>query len=178
MNIKTNSNPLKTLKMIIFSVSILISMGQLSAQTTVNSAGGTATIAGNVYEYNIGEMAAVTTFTNANIVITQGLLQPTVNSVGVNEPNIKPKMQFSVFPNPTQNTVNLQLTNGESGTLTYSLYNSLGQKICEQSSAISASDITTIPINHLCSGHYFLYVQFNNSIINSEAQSFKIQIIN
>lgn len=56
--------------------SIFFCSAQSVTHQAINSAGGTSTISGNIYEWNIGEMALVNTMLTPQLSLTNGFLQP------------------------------------------------------------------------------------------------------
>ncbi len=105
--------------------------GKSIGPSVINSAGGTATISGNVYSWSVGEMVLVSTVSTPNLIITQGLLQPnsaTTTSV------ITPKLQVTnlVYPNPASDMVQLKTTSPKGGSLSYMLMDMNGKIIVKQ----------------------------------------------
>jgi hypothetical protein len=71
------------------------------------------------------------TFSNNNIVLTQGFQQGLMDDVGITDDSRKDLMEIDVYPNPTDGMVNVCITNSQlinpEMNLNYSIYNLQGQ---------------------------------------------------
>jgi len=144
--------------------------------STVNCGGGYHVLDYDEYEWSIGEMTMVTTFTNPSIVVTQGVLQPfDIFITGVGNTTVL-NGQIKVFPNPANSEVNLQYTAPADGTLSYSLLDMDG-KLIKSNTAGVVSGTTTEQINvsELACATYMLEVTVNHGNSASEKTSYKIQ---
>ncbi len=77
---------------------------ELKAQTLANSTGQTIVTSQYLIEYSVGEVA-ITTYSNAKIFLTQGLLQPNIKILLPDCEIIN--QQFQYFPNPTYDKLRL-----------------------------------------------------------------------
>lgn len=78
---------------LLFTVALLwfsTSRAQTVSPYILNSAGGSQTLAGNTYEWSLGEMLSVDSFLSTGMILTNGLLQPL---------RILPLDEFAVYPN-------------------------------------------------------------------------------
>ncbi len=87
---------LKTIFLLGFLV--LLSISKLSSQSVVNATGSTLFAGNERLDYSIGEIA-ITTLSNPQNHLTQGVLQPFTILVGTNILFDK-QFAFSAFPNP------------------------------------------------------------------------------
>ena len=59
---------------------LLININNVKAQSitpsVINASGYSGTISGQVFDWSIGEMTLVSTYTGSTLIVTQGLLQP------------------------------------------------------------------------------------------------------
>src|SRR5437016_6012346 len=78
---------------------------QSIAPGTLNAAGGGGTVAGNKFDWSVGEMTMVSTFTGSGVIVTQGVLQPYhYVPTAVSDPHFADELQ--VFPNPATSAIN------------------------------------------------------------------------
>ncbi|MNS25492.1 hypothetical protein D3C72_573880 [compost metagenome] len=149
------------------SIVLLLALGMsaycASAQSispsTLNATGGSAAIAGNVYEWSVGEMTLVHTASAGSLTVTQGLLQPKASQVGINDVPLSLD-QLSVYPNPTGNFVYLETKLNASAELHYSLYDVLGKSLIMHTYKIpSGKEKIMIDLAPFAAGSYYLNVQ-------------------
>ncbi len=93
---------------IIFIALLFTAFGNMcTAQSTLNAAGGSNTIAGNIHEWSFGEMVLVNTASASGLVVTQGVLQSSVQTTGINDK--KPALTaLSIYPNPVNDQLNIK----------------------------------------------------------------------
>lgn len=152
--------------------------GQSIGPSTINAAGGYATLSGNEYEWSIGEMTMVSTFSTSAIVVTQGVLQPAFGSLDVKTTqNLTDGLL--VFPNPANTTVNIQYTATDNGKLNYRLMDVVGRVILSDSKDLKIG-VNTLPLNiaNLAEGTYLLEVTCDIHNISGQTMSYKIQKLN
>jgi len=132
---------------------------QSISPSTLNATGGNAVIAGNMYEWSIGEMTLVHTATSGTLTVTQGLLQPKASQVGINDVPLSLD-QLSVYPNPTGNFVYLESKLNAAAELQYSLYDVLGKSLIFRTFKIpSGKEKIMIDLAPFAAGNYYLNVQ-------------------
>lgn len=126
--------------------------------TVLNSAGGSATLGGNTYEWSVGEVV-VHTVSTPSLVVTQGLLQPMPPGVSVgNVQTIAGDIQ--VYPNPAKDVLVLQPRLAEGSRLQYTLLDIAGKAISAgEASLHTGQEKQTINISVLPPGSYILQVQ-------------------
>ena len=79
------------------------------------------------------------------------------------EPIDKPEFMLSVYPNPTNTNVTVNISNSESGILIIQIFSLLGTKLLEYNSEISNSFNNNFDISHFQAGTYLLRVSIGNS---------------
>ena len=161
---------------------ILLLLGatvQTNAQSigpsTLNATGGTTIIGANEFEWSVGEMTMVSTFTGTGIVVTQGVLQPhDASPSSVINNSLAEHLQ--VFPNPATSVVNVQYASAAQGTLSYQLMD-LSGKVIETGITDVKQGTTTerISVSSLPSATYLLEVIVNKTGAAAESASYKIQ---
>lgn len=153
---------------------LALSSGSLFAQSTLNATGGQGTIGGNTYEYSIGEMTLVSTQSGSNIVVTQGLLQPSAKFATNTEDLIISQDQLNIYPNPSSAIVNIQPQFKSGGDLQLLLLDASGKVVQKLNKVLSSgTEKQQINISNLANGNYILNVNFGEM-----KNSYKIQKIN
>lgn len=166
--------------MAVFLISFCLPAISLFAQThtpaTLNVAGGTNTINGQVFEYSIGEMALVHTATATNIVVTQGILQPGEIGTGISDHRLTDG-QISVYPNPVDDILNVDANLLSGGSLQLQLFDLNGKLVSQKQVAInSGKENTNLSLSHFAAGSYILNAVFKTGN-EYYHQNFKIQKI-
>lgn len=133
--------------------------GKLNAQmigpATLNATGGFAVIGANEYEWSIGEMTLVNTYTGTNLVVTQGVLQPLDGSNSIKEQQTT--KNILVYPNPVSDILNVQVTYNSSGVLSYSLVDMKGAVQRSGSFPVENGKVTQqVDMSDLAPGSYIL----------------------
>ena len=138
-------------------------LGGLHAQETVPASGGDATGAGGTSSYTIGQLV-YTTNTGGSGSVSQGVQQlyeiTTITEIEVSEINL----EFTAYPNPTENFLTLQIGDYGNEQLSYQLYDMRGKLLDNKQVLIKN---TSISMQALPSSTYFLYVLDNNSLIKT-----------
>jgi hypothetical protein len=142
----------------------------------LNTAGGTVPIGSNEFDWSVGEMTMVSTFSITGVItVTQGVLQPAEVTEGVANTS-KLQGQLQVFPNPASSEVNLRYSSAVQGTLAYKLVDVTGKAIKAQTIAISPGVISEqVNVSELPCATYMLEVIINPENAASEKASYKIQ---
>jgi len=158
-------------KIKLFATLLLLAVfSALHAQEAVLVTGGNASGSGGSLSYSVGQVV-YTTNTGANGSVAQGVQQPFEISIVTGLEEAKGiKVQYSVYPNPSNGIVMLKIESSailSIHTLLYQLYDNNG-KLMEKK--IIDSDETSINMSNLVSATYFLKVIQNEK----ELQIFKI----
>jgi len=152
----------------------------LHAQTmtpgTLNATGGTNIIGANEFDWSIGEMTLVSTFTSSGVIVTQGVLQPSDATEGVPD-NSALKDKLKVFPNPASTEVNIQYAALTQGTLAYRLLDMNGKVLGKQTMQVTqGANAGQVDVKDLACATYLLEVTVNAGE-STEHTSYKIQKI-
>jgi hypothetical protein len=149
----------KILLLCSISLCTLPAWSQSIGPSTINTVGGSATISGNTHEFSIGELL-VETKTSANIIVTQGVLQPMPKTTGIDDEDFFAD-HLNIFPNPAEEVVFLQPSFSSGGKLSYHLYDALGRSI-EQAefTLLTGKEKQTIRLKHLAASTYMLNISF------------------
>ncbi|MBS1783689.1 MAG: T9SS type A sorting domain-containing protein [Bacteroidetes bacterium] len=149
---------------------------QSVSPSTINSMGGQATIAGNVYAWSIGEMTLVNTWNAGNFMVSQGVLQPKDGMVPISNVT-KNDQSISIYPNPATTEIFVHYQYPTLGTLEYKLTDVGGKLILRREFENNSTGTERISISSLSNGHYLLQVSFAPNSGEKEMRAFKIQKI-
>lgn len=164
------------------TASLLMCTIGVQAQTigpsTLNATGGSKEIAGNIYEYSIGEMALVHTASTPNLIVTQGLLQPLEGAVSISNIAL-PENALSVYPNPSDDIIYIQPNMADGGgLLTITLLDITGRRLQQQSVSLTlGNEKQSINLKSLAAGTYMLHAIYSRDN-QDKVRNFKIQKIN
>jgi len=152
---------MKHKKTFISAAFLLLGLGGLHAQESVNSSGGEATGTGGTASYSVGQVV-YTTATGTNGSVAQGVQQPyeISTTVGINETSIN--LEMSVYPNPTIDYLTLKVE--DNFNLSYQLYDLQG-KVIENKKVNTNS--TIIKMEGLPKAVYFLKVVNNKQAVKT-----------
>jgi Secretion system C-terminal sorting domain len=140
---------------VLFSLFATLSV---SAQEVVSTQGNSYSTASGSIDFTIGEVI-INTGTNGTNDITQGFHQTNWNFVGLEDHS--PSYEASIFPNPTEDVLNIRTSMFEN--VTYTLYDAQGKLVLQDK--LSAEQ-TPIQVSQLAPGSYSL-------TLNNEAQNLK-----
>lgn len=139
--------------------SMLLWCGLCSAQEAITSSYGSATLGGQVYDWTLGDMAAIETIENTTLIVTQGFLQPVSGAISTNEPRL-PFGSVQVFPNPTHGAVQMNATFDAPVILRYAVLDITGKLLLENmADNVQASHAETIDLSTFAAGTYLLRVE-------------------
>jgi hypothetical protein len=159
------------LKKIKLSIVLLSGMGLtgLHAQThqSVNTSGGNATGGGGSASYSVGQVV-YTTNTGANGSVAQGVQQPyEISIVLAMEETQDINLVATVFPNPANEFISLQISGRSTAGLSYQFYDA-DAKLIESKKIVN--DVTKIDVHALAASTYYLKVLD----MQKEIKTFKI----
>ena len=129
-----------------------------TAQEVVSSQGETYSNANGSIDFTVGEVI-INTGSNGTNDLTQGFHQTNWNFLGVED--FAPDIQATIFPNPTQDVLNIKTSVFEN--VTYTLYDAQGKLVIQN---ILFAEQTPIQVSQLAPGNYSL-------MLKSETQIFK-----
>jgi hypothetical protein len=141
-------------------------------QGYAQQASGDASGSGGSVAYSVGQIV-YTTHTGSNGSVAQGVQQPYEILVitGLLETDIK--LNLSAYPNPTTNYLMLQIDASaalSNQSMSYQLYDISG-KLLESNTVVANS--TTIKMEQMPTGSYFLKVTQNNTLVKTADSSYK-----
>ena len=130
---------------VLFSLFAAISV---SAQEVVSTQGESYSNASANINFTIGEVI-INTGTDGTNDITQGFHQTNWNFLGVED--FAPDYEATIFPNPTQDVLNIKTSSYEN--VTYTLYDAQGKLVMQN---LLSSEQTPIQVSQLAPGSYSL----------------------
>ena len=126
-----------------------------SAQEVISSQGETYSNANGSIDFTVGEVI-INTGSNGTNDLTQGFHQTNWNFLGVED--FAPDYQATIFPNPTQDVLNIKTSVYEN--VTYTLYDAQGKLVLQN---ILSAEQTPIQVSQLAPGSYSLELIFENN---------------
>jgi Secretion system C-terminal sorting domain len=155
---------------------------QAQAQTCFNVASNSFTTTdGNQYAYSIGEMVAISTQQNPNIMVTQGFLQPTTTLLAAAPNHGKTQIgsDIKVYPNPTENFLFVELDMPSEAILELVLRDALGKTIyVRKENTLIGINKLKLDLTAYAAGTYFLFITNPSDTQQAINYSFKIQKLN
>ena len=130
----------------------------VSAQEVVSSQGDSYSNASANIDFTIGEVV-INTGTDGTNDITQGFHQTNWNFVGLEDH--APSYEATIFPNPTEDVLNIRTSMYEN--VTYTLYDAKGKLVMQD---ILSAEQTPIQVSQLAPGNYSI-------ILNNQTQNLK-----
>jgi hypothetical protein len=162
---------------------LFLSATNADAQQTINVSSHSATIQGNTFDYSIGEMSLITTEKNTNLIVTQGFLQPNILPNGVQTPPSNMPIALSdlikVYPNPTENILNVESIESVDAEISYQLFDATGKVVLsEKASWKAGNNKVSLDLKNFAAGSYYLMIRKPNTNGIPENFSYKIQKTN
>lgn len=157
---------MKHLKFTLSSL-LLFCIMSLQSQENITISGGDATGSGGTAAYSVGQIV-YTTITGTDGSVAQGVQQPyEISIVNGIEQDAGINLELKVYPNPTNDFLNLIVEDYNNETLSYQLYDINGQ-IIKRGKILGIE--TTIMMEFQVPGNYLLIV-FDDQ---NEVKTFKI----
>jgi len=142
-------------------IQLLITQAGIYSQTAVPATGGNISDVGGTVSYTVGEVV-YTTISNNNVTITQGVQQPyEIFTVGI-EDGINENISLSVFPNPSENELNLQVDGADYSNYSFQLSDLQG-KILESGNI--STNLTLLNLTDYPSAPYFVKILQENKVV-------------
>ncbi len=148
-------------KLIVAVTLLMASSGGLYAQQATAAAGNEAVGTGGTCSYTIGQVA-YTASSGTNGKVNQGVQQPyeILTTVGLEEQHIA--LELAAFPNPTNGSLTLSVTDHSETNLSYQLFDTRG-KLIEEKKIVQNE--TGVSMDGLASAAYLLKITDNGQLI-------------
>lgn len=159
----------------IITVSITSGYGQSQMQQVINASGGCSQNKGYSVEWNIGELTLVNEmdaidssyiFTNGFIQPTDGLVQPPLQQSALSFNKVELSLaNVRIFPNPTQDIVEIDFANSAPAKIQMQLSDDLGHIIyTKEISSYGLGLVEKINMKGFTKGIYILYIKRLNPV--------------
>ena len=146
---------------------LIVSMFYISvifAQEANPASGGNSTGTGGTVSYSVGQMV-YTTYTGSNGSVAQGVQQPFEITVETAIDEAKDiTLSCNVYPNPTTDILNLNISNFSLSNVQYYLYDLNGRVL--KSDKVEKA-ITSISMENLKISSYFLKITQGNMLVKT-----------
>lgn len=144
--------------------SLLFITARASAQETriqqvLNASGGSAREGNYSFEWSIGEMSSVKTYSGGSVLLTEGFCQPLVNMFTPIE-NISAADLFQVYPNPARQEIYLIGNIPTAGMGELSIHDIYGRRLRTKTILLHEQWKEKINISDLAPGKYYFRIQF------------------
>ena len=151
--------------------------------SVINTSGGAFKSGYYEFEWSVGELALVGEMTSLNryLVITNGFIQPFVQSPATNNINhFFATDEIKIFPNPASSYVEINFFTKQKGRITLSFYDGAGRKIFTSTELYyGVGLIKRIPVSQLPNEVYMLHVDLEADFgFASKKGAYKIIKIN
>lgn len=157
---------------LLYIISILC-FSQTNRPDVLVSAGGGFTNEQIQISWTLGDFQTAT-YTNNDLILTQGFLQSNFNITGVFNLEETSDIKIKVFPNPVKDILNIQIQSKENLSIRWELINQSG-KIIETSHSFNNSKNSQINFLSFENGIYFIRT-FNKD--GSYIKIFKVVYLN
>jgi len=149
-------------KYYVLSIGILIT-SSVCGQSILNTSGSSTVVNQMVHEWSIGEMLSINTYSASSIIVTEGVLQPVNLVTSIDESTLnQAQSMITVYPNPTVDLVNIQIEEGISGKVVYTVRDMSGKIVSQQDSeAQNGQNPIAVDFTQAVKGQYTLQIQFN-----------------
>lgn len=165
-----------------FLLSGLFASAQNAYTSTVNIAGLSATVGDYHLDWSVGESSAITSMFNGDLLLTNGLLQYSVENQP--EANLVPNFlpgEIIIYPNPVKNLLNINILHANKGKHQLELLDVLGAKIKEVLVVYHGlGELQKWDLSGLTAGQYILNIRQTNPVTGRlmKKKAFKILKIN
>lgn len=147
------------MNLIKFLCCVLVISTSLSAQQSVNSSGGDISSGDGNIAYSIGQITFETFGTNDGF-LSEGVQQPLeIYTLGIED---ELKTNFSMYPNPVDDRLNIQMYDVSDQKLTYSIFSNTGRLL--KKGELSNS-LNVVPLSHLSTGIYLFDISNQNKSV-------------
>ncbi|TVR81510.1 MAG: T9SS C-terminal target domain-containing protein [Chitinophagaceae bacterium] len=159
---------------IAISLTALYSFGQSLSPTVISSSGAFHTAGGYSLSQTVGE-TVIETLSSSDLILTQGFHQPEKLSVGISSNSLS-IWDVNVFPNPTSNSVFLEISASSDVDINVELFDVLGKKIkpLQNGHLINGQMKITLDMSPFASGVYFVRLTESNG---NSTETIRIQKI-
>jgi len=150
----------------IIIISVIPEHGKSQIQEIINSSGGSSKNKGYIIDWNIGESALVNEMNSVdgNYILTNGFIQPFSDvSIPLTKIELSPA-DIRIFPNPTQDILQVNSFQNTKGIISLQLSNALGHIVYARQILVHGSGfVEKINMKGFIKGIYTLYLKRLNA---------------
>lgn len=161
----------------ILASTLLLMSTSMYAQTSLNAGSNHTTIGNHQYDYSIGEMTVVSTQKSSSLIVTQGYWQPNGKAKAGATSNVDASdwaNNINVYPNPTENFLNIETTANEAGSLEMRMMDATGKVMLRNKQVqVQGKNKNSLDLSSYAAGTYYLIIQSTEG----KEITFKIQKI-
>lgn len=147
----------------IFVAFLLMCQMAVNAQEAIPASGGDGAGTGGSFSYTVGQVA-YTAISSSSFSISEGVQQPYEISTGIEDDFAEFNLVLTIYPNPTSESLALQVDNYNHENLSYQLFDMQGKRI--DSKQVLAST-TIIGMKDLSASTYLLSVLYNTITVKT-----------
>lgn len=165
----------KTIFFLLLGIILAMNVRAQKDPSVVNSSGGSATYKTVTYDWSVGEMAAIETFSTNLLIISQGFLQPFNLNIDYVDILRTGSEKIVVYPDIGKQTCYLETSFEKPGLINYLLVDLNGRTLLRNETTVNElNSRQLINMQNYPDGFYLLKVSFTN---NDETiiKTFKIQ---
>jgi hypothetical protein len=153
-----NSIP-KYIAAFVLFISAQATAQEIRMQQVFNASGGTAKEGNYSFEWSVGEMSSIKTYTGGSLLLTEGFCQPLLNLFTSNE-ILNAADLFQLYPNPAKQEIYLigNIPNAGMGEL--SIHDVYGRKLRSKPILLHEQWKEKINVSDLSPGKYYFRIQF------------------
>ena len=142
------------------------SQAQITAPYAVNVAGKLITAGNYDFEWSLGESAAITTMGNSNLMVTNGLLQYSIeNQPETNLASFFLPDEIKVYPNPVRNLLEINILHANKGRHQIELLDEKGMQLkAVQLDYYGMGALEKWNLGGLSAGQYFLNIRQTDAV--------------
>jgi hypothetical protein len=159
------------INIILFSI-IAYSKAQSISPSIINTNGNSVQINNEIYQWSVGE-PYIQVDIASNIIVSSGFLQPEQEFITKIDNNIKPN-ELSLYPNPLKDILSVNTNFGNSGILSYHVFQIDGKLLHSQAKDITLKESFNINLQDLSVGNYIIEFIFERQDNIKSSSSYKI----
>lgn len=159
----------------LFACGSMVLNAQSIERQVIGSTGGYASANGVSVSFTVGE-PVIETAVSGNVVLTQGFQQPDDLTVGIEDVK-SVSVNYTVFPNPTENMINVELTSDVPASVMLTLYDIHGRKVEALDHVIEVNGTVNerMDLSQLAPAQYMLLM---SDVAGNVLKTFKVQKVN
>lgn len=137
----------------------LLSPAQIAGPAIVNVCGGSAINGYYRFDWSVGEMCLIESFSKTNIILENGFLHPGTEKSNNNSNNFFGKGDIMIFPNPAYTNTEINITLQQAGIINMQLVDVIGRVVLsKQFNYNGVGQIEKLHVTGFKAGTYFIHL--------------------